>query len=193
LQRRSALKILGTGLLADRAEIVKAQLFQIASSPATYKLQFFTPAQNEMAAVLTEMIIPADEHSGGAQEAHVNLFIDLTVGNSAEAVRKEWTAGLAAFDAEANARFGKTFVRLDPAQRHQVMTTAAKNEEHPATPLEQFFGTLKTMTLNGYYTSATGIHRELNYKGNTALPGYYGCTHPQATAMVDHKAAEHKA
>jgi len=41
---------------------------------------------------------------------------------------------------------------------------------------------LKLMTINGYYTSATGIHKDLQYKGNTALPDYYGCTHPEHKA-----------
>ena len=82
MQRRSAIKILSTGLLADRAELVKGQLFQIAVSPASYRLQFFSPAQDELAIALTETIIPADDHSGGAREANVNLFIDLMVANS---------------------------------------------------------------------------------------------------------------
>jgi hypothetical protein len=56
---------------------------------------------------------------------------------------------------------------------------AARNEKHPATALEHFFAALKLMTINGYYTSAIGIHRDLQYKGNTALPDYYGCTYPE--------------
>jgi hypothetical protein len=182
LQRRSALKLLSTGILADRAEIVKGQLFQIASSPASYRLQFFTPAQNELAAALTETIMPADDHSGGAREANVNLFVDLMVANSEPAVQAEWRRGLAAFDAEAQRRFGMPYARLEANRQIEIMSFAAKNEAEPVTELDLFFRTLKSITLNGYYTSATGIHRELQYKGNTALPGYNGCTHPEHQA-----------
>jgi len=62
------------------------------------------------------------------------------------------------------------------------MMVAAQNEGKPSTDLERFFASLKLMTLNGYYTSPTGIHRDLQYKGNTALPNYYGCTHPEHQA-----------
>jgi hypothetical protein len=180
LQRRSALKLLSTGLVAD--ELLKSQLFQIASSPATYRLQFFSPAQNELAIALTETIIPEDSHSGGAREANVNLFIDVMLANSEPGVQQEWTRGFAAFDAESQRRFGAPFAKTNPSQQTEVMAFAAQNEANPSTDLERFFTTLKLMTLNGYYTSATGIHRDLQSKGNTALKNYYGCTHPEHQA-----------
>ena len=37
---------------------------------------------------LTEMIIPADDHSPGAREAKVGLFIDLIVAHSGEDVQR---------------------------------------------------------------------------------------------------------
>ena len=69
-----------------------------------------------------------------------------------------------------------------PESRLRSMAFAAKNEAHPSTGLERFFVTLKAMTLNGYYTSPTGIHRDLQYIGNTALKNYNGCTHPEHQA-----------
>ena len=182
MQRRSALKLLSAGILADKVELVKGQLFQIASSPASYKLQFLSPAQSELVTALSETIIPADSHSGGAKEANVNLFVDVMLANSDHAVQAEWTGGLNAFDAEAQRRFGAPFARLDAARQHEIMTFAARNEANPATDLERFFATLKTMTLNGYYTSPTGLHRDLQYIGNTALKNYNGCTHPEHQA-----------
>ena len=38
---------------------------------------------------------------------------------------------------------------------------------------------LKQMTVNGYYTSATGIHKEMEYVGNTYLAAFPECTHPE--------------
>jgi len=182
MQRRSALKLLSAGILADRADLVKGQLFQIASSPQSYRLQFLSPAQSGLAAALTETIIPADSHSGGAKEANVNLFIDVMLANSERAVQAEWTSGLNGFDAEAQRRFGSPFARLDAGRQHEIMTFAAASEANPSTELERFFVTLKLMTLNGYYTSPTGIHRDLQYIGNTALKNYNGCTHPEHQA-----------
>ena len=34
-------------------------------------------------------------------------------------------------------------------------------------------------TIDGYYTSAIGIHQDLEYQGNTALAEFPGCTHPE--------------
>jgi hypothetical protein len=182
VQRRSAIKLISTGLLADSKDIVKAQLLQIAAAPASYRLQFLNPASNELAIALTETIIPADDRSAGAREANVNLFIDVMVGNSESSVREQWTRGLAAFEAEAQRRFNVPYARLEAARQREIMSFAAQNEANPSSELDLFFRTLKLMTLNGYYTSPTGIHREIQYKGNTALPNYFGCTHPEHQA-----------
>src|SRR5262249_24967669 len=46
----------------------------------------------------------------------------------------------------------------------------------PARPLiEEFFATTKQATIHGYYTSETGIHQELKYKGNKHLVQFVGC------------------
>ena len=91
---------------------------------------------------------------------------------------------LAALDADATARFGRPFVRLDAAQVEAVLTDASKNEKAPAlrapagvdkTPLEVFFVTAKQATVHGYYTSEIGIHQELRYKGNKVLLQFVGC------------------
>jgi hypothetical protein len=182
MERRSLLKLIGAGVLAERVEAVEHQLFQIASAPATYRLQFFSPAQYETVDTLMELIIPADNHSPGAREAKVGYFADLIVANSDKTVQQMWTRGLEAFDAEARRRFGKPFGSIAAAEQDQILAAAAANEQHPAPGPENFFVQLKLMTINGYYTSSTGIHKDLQYKGNTALPDYYGCTHPEHRA-----------
>jgi len=114
------------------------------------------------------MIIPKDEHSPGAREAKVSYFIDLIVANSAKSVQDDWTRGL------------KLFTPF--SKRKEIMAAAAANEMKPSTDIERFFVELKQMTINGYYTSSIGIHRELKYIGNTALANYNGCTHPEHMA-----------
>jgi hypothetical protein len=58
----------------------------------------------------------------------------------------------------------------------------ARHEGSPETALEKFFAPLKRMTIDGYYTSKIGIHEDLEYKGNTALSEFPGCTHPEHQA-----------
>ena len=38
---------------------------------------------------------------------------------------------------------------------------------------------MKSMTADGYYTSQIGLVQELGYKGNTVLPSFPACTHPE--------------
>ena len=135
-----------------------------AWAPADYKLQFFTPAENELVDQLAEMIIPADAHSPGAHAAQVSLFADLMVATSEDAVKAQWQEGLRWFQ-EAAAK----------SSLAEALALAAAHEEHPTTPLERFFTTLKAMTVNGYYTSEIGIHRDLEYIGNTYLDSFPGC------------------
>jgi hypothetical protein len=42
-------------------------------------------------------------------------------------------------------------------------------------PLQAFFAAAKRATIQGYYTSEIGIHKELRYKGNQILANFVGC------------------
>lgn len=179
MERRTALKLIAAGVIAERLESAQHHLVQIAQAPAAYKLQFFGPAQNEVLDRLTDIIIPTDDHSPGAHEAKVSYFIDLMVASSNKSVQDEWVAGLKAVEADAQSRFGKAFLRCSLEQQDQIMAAMAANEGKPSTELERFFARLKSMTIDGYYTSEIGIHKDLQYKGNTALAEFPGCTHPE--------------
>ncbi len=112
-----------------------------------------------------EMIIPADNHSPGAHAAQVSLFADLMVSTSSDQIKNQWRNGLKLLRQEA--------ARSSLAE---ALAKAAENEGRPQTELEHFFAALKEMTINGYYTSAIGIHQDLQYVGNTYLPSFPGCT-----------------
>ena len=62
------------------------------------------------------------------------------------------------------------------------MRMMSSNEGSAGTELEKFFERLKSMTIDGYYTSSIGLHQDLAYEGNTAFPSYDGCTHPEHQA-----------
>ena len=133
-----------------------------------YKLQFFSEDESRLLDQLMEMIIPADSHSPGAHAAKTNLFADLMVATSDDAVKKQWRDGIRLIREEA--------ARSSLAE---ALRKAAGNEGNPQTDLEQFFALLKEMTVNGYYTSAIGIHQDLEYLGNTYLAAFPECTHPE--------------
>jgi hypothetical protein len=179
MKRRAALHLIAAGVVAEPSALSQHHRSTAAPAPTGGKLQFFTPAQDALLDRLTEMIIPADNHSPGAHEARVSRFIDNIVGHSAKEIQEQWTAGLELVDDEARRRFDKPFLQCHPPQQDEILTAMAAAEPEPKMPVEHFFARLKLMTVDGYYTSAIGIHRELQYKGNAVLTEFPGCSHPE--------------
>jgi hypothetical protein len=181
MERRIALKVIGAGVAADQLEAAQHHPATVRKSGGAYKLQFFTEEQNKLIDRLTEMIIPADNHSPGASAAKVNLFIDLMVRHSNKGVQDAWRSGLAAVDREAQTRFSQPFLKCSFAEQDQILASMAAHETKPSSDLEKFFVQLKLATIDGYYTSDVGIHKDLRYKGNTVLAEFPGCSHPEHT------------
>ena len=180
--RRGALRILGAGAgsvavwpwLSEEGASAFAEIQRKGGAPV---LKVLTAAQYATLVALTEAIIPADERSPGAREARVADYIDLILSEADDKLRKEWTDGIAALDADAVARAGVPFARLDPQQTWSVLIDASRDEKvrEGKTPVQKFFITAKQATIHGYYTSEIGIHRELRYKGNQILAEFVGC------------------
>ncbi|MGH9847059.1 MAG: gluconate 2-dehydrogenase subunit 3 family protein, partial [Blastocatellia bacterium] len=137
--------------------------------------KFFKAGQMALIATISELIIPTDEHSKGAVAAEVPQFIDLMISESPAETKKLWTDGLAAVDKMDAGGFNKASKDRQVA----ILTEISKNEMKPSTLEERFFKAIKNMTIDGYYTSKIGIHDELQYKGNTYLKEFKGCTHPE--------------
>jgi hypothetical protein len=143
-----------------------------AKSPA----HFFTPAQLAFVAELSETIIPADSHSGGAKAAKVADYIDQTLRESFDDTQKAlWREGLRLVDLMTRHYSEKSFVEASPEERVAVLTVLSNNERMTDLPEVRFFIELKRMTVRGYYTSKIGIHDELEYKGNRILQEFVGC------------------
>jgi hypothetical protein len=176
MKRRTALQVITAG--PSQLAVAQHHLIPLAPAPQSHKPQFFNPEQMEMLDQLTEMIIPADDRSPGAREAKVGLFIDLIVAHSDKDIQQQWSSGLKLVEAEAQKRATRPFLKCSAAEREQILAAMAAGEAEPRTKLEQFFARLKLMTVDGYYTSAIGIHRELQYKGNAVLSEFPGCRHP---------------
>ena len=177
MKRRTALQVLAASVAPEQLVTAQHHLVMLSQVPSSYQPRFFTHQQVELLAQLTEMIIPADDHSGGAREANVSHFIDLMVSQSDKDIQEQWSSGLKLVEAEAQKRYGKAFLNCDASEQGRIMAAMAAGEPAPKTDLERFFARVKLMTVDGYYTSAIGIHRELQYKGNAVLVEFPGCHH----------------
>jgi hypothetical protein len=125
--------------------------------------------------LLVDAIIPTDERSPGAREARVTDYIDLLLSEADAELRQQWVDGLAAVDAEASAKAGAPVAKLTAAQVESLLTALSVNERQPQTAAERFFVMTKRATIQGYYSSEIGIHKDLRYKGNQVLPEFHGC------------------
>lgn len=134
--------------------------------------RFLTPAELALLDELSELIIPADDHSPGARAAGVAAYIDARLAESLDADwRARWRAGLRAVDDLSQELHGRAFLEAAPDQRVVVLTRMAAGEANPQTPVERFFGEVKGWTVRGYYTSKIGIETDQEYKGNVYQTG----------------------
>jgi hypothetical protein len=167
--RRRTLVLLAAGVLPARLAVAQQQHHSAQANPGSYRPQFFSAEELTFLDQVTEMILPADDRSPGANAAGVANFIDLVVANSSPVVQQQWHAGIQSFGGAAR------FLALDTAGRSDVLQKAAEREDTPATEAGRFFVRLKGMTLHAYYTSEVGIRKELGYLGPEALSSFPGC------------------
>ena len=178
----ASLPVLGSAAVADEQAAHDHMQHGAAGAKADAKpepLKFFTEEENKTLIEMSERIIPADDHSPGAKAARVSEYIDLIVSVSPDEVKKSWRDGLAAVNNKSRDMLGKDFAAASEADQVKLLTEISKNERSPQTVEERFFRTIKGATIDGYYTSEIGIKKELEYKGNTYLKEFVGCTHPE--------------
>jgi hypothetical protein len=190
LSRRRALKILvGTAraaaslsVIAESAARVSSPVCHTASAAAempAHQPKFFRPEEVRALEGLSETIIPADDHSPGAKAARVWEYIDEIVADADKGTKDLWTQGLMSLKGMAEREHGKSFEDCTPDQQVALVEKICEHEENPTRLEERFFVAAKRATIDGYYTSAIGIHQDLQYQGNTALAEFPGCTHSE--------------
>jgi len=141
VSRRAALRRIGAGagaltLLPFLSDEGLAAFVQIQGTKAAPSLKALSASQYATLEALVEAIIPADDRSPGAREARVADYFDLVLSEAQPALKQEWLAGLAAFDAEAARRFGKPFVGLDAGQVETLLTDVSRYEVVTTKPEE---------------------------------------------------------
>lgn len=154
MQRRDLLKLMAGAALMPALQLTAGE----PGAPL-----YFTKEEFAALDELTEMIIPADEHSPGAHEAGVAKFIDKTVAEAFLPEDKQsWRSGLA------------PFLPLNKADRLAMLTKLAASEKDSKSEAERFFGQLKETTAFAYYTSSIGIHQDIQYIGNVIQEQFSG-------------------
>jgi Gluconate 2-dehydrogenase subunit 3 len=137
-----------------------------------------TVSQRQLAGVLSDLIIPADEHSGAATSVGVVDFIDEWVSApypDCQRDRPTVLAGFAWLDAEAARRFGKGFLALAAAQQTGICDDIcdAARAAPPHREAAAFFARYRDLTAAGFYSSPVG-RKDLGYIGNVPLGRFEG-------------------
>jgi len=137
-----------------------------------------TPDQRQLAAVLSDLIIPADEHSPSASAVGVVDFIDEWVSAPYPNHTRDRPIVLEGFrwlDEEATRRFGKGFADLDAAGQAAICDSVC--DASRATPerreAARFFALYRDLTAAAFYSSPAG-RTDLGYIGNVPLASFEG-------------------
>ncbi|ASZ10425.1 gluconate 2-dehydrogenase subunit 3 family protein [Chitinophaga pendula] len=132
-----------------------------------HKEKFFTDAEMKTITVLANIIIPADDHSGSAQDAKVPEFIEFIVKDQPN-YKLPMRGGLRWLDVQCLKDYSKGFTDCSKEQQIALVDKIAYPEKAPADMTQgvAFFNMMRNLTATGYFTSKTGIEY-LGYKGNT--------------------------
>jgi len=122
---------------------------------------------------LSDLIIPADDHSPGALAAGAADWIDFMSSNSPE-LREIFTGGMAWVDHDMQRRYSADFVDAKPDQQTAMLDLIGieKNTAPENAAGIHFFHWARNLVLDAYYTSPIGI-KELGYMGNTAVSEFH--------------------
>lgn len=191
--RRTALRTLAAGAVgAATSSVWVESLSALASQQAhTHAAQAAIAApkwvprvlnakQNEAVIALTELLIPETD-TPGAKGARVNRFIDTVLQKAPPTDRDAFLRGLAWVDERSQTLFKKDFGGASAADQTALLTTLSNDKNDAAEDRVgvQFFRAIKSMTIDGYYTSEIGLRQELGDSGELFLAQFAGCDHPE--------------
>jgi gluconate 2-dehydrogenase gamma chain len=142
-----------------------------------YAPKFFSPHFYKTLQTLCQTIIPADEQAKGAIEAGAPEFIDLITSENKD-YQIALGGGLMWLDNTCIDRYGKVYLDCTPEQQKKILDLIAYRKNFKKDPSlgqgVEFFGLLRRLTADGYFTSEIGIEY-LGYIGNTFVKDFPGC------------------
>jgi gluconate 2-dehydrogenase gamma chain len=182
ISRREALVLLGVSPLltaAGRPAPDRLTPHAPLRGPGTAEpeLRFFTPHEYATAAVLADLVIPADERSGSATQAGVVEFMDFMLDDApTDAPRVAIRGGLRWLDHESRHRFDSAFRELTEEQQTEILDDIAwPARARPAMSHGvAFFNAFRDLVLSGFFSSELGVE-DLRYLGNTVVIEWPGC------------------
>jgi gluconate 2-dehydrogenase gamma chain len=153
---------------------------QAAMAAADWTPTILTPRQNETVIILTELIIPETD-TPGAKATHVNRFVDRVLAVAKPEDRGAFLRGLEWIDQRSHVLFGTGFAATDPENQTSLLSrlSAAANADNEDPVGVEFFQAIKSMTINGYYSTEIGLRRELGDSGRLFQAVSQGCDHPE--------------
>ena len=187
MNRRDSLKALGIGTLSASAllagchpktaeenaseaaatDTTGRQPFEAERDKALLKQTYFDKHEMATIAVLADLIIPRDGHSGSATDAKVPDFIEFIVKDEPEH-QLPMRGGLKWLDVHCLNSYDRAFIACTAQQQKAVLDQIA----YPslAKPGMQqgvaFFNKMRDLTAIGFFTTKMGIE-DLGYKGNS--------------------------
>lgn len=128
--------------------------------------KFFTPHEMATIAVLSDIIIPADDISGSATEAGVPDFIEFMVKDRPQN-QIPMRGGLRWLDVQCMNAFDKPFKDCSAGQQIEMVDKIAYPEKAKPEFRQgvSFFTLMRNLTISGFYTSKIGL-KDIGYQGN---------------------------
>lgn len=140
-----------------------------------WEAQFFTDHEFETVRQLANMVIPADERSGNAEDAGVPEFIDFMMLDRPEN-QTPMRGGLSWLDVQCQKMFGGRFINCSAQQKREILDEIAYPDS--ARPEMQagvnFFNQFRDLVATGFWSSKMGI-RDIGYRGNQPYD-WQGCS-----------------
>jgi len=137
-----------------------------------------TPAQLDLVAVLSDIIVPAEGDVPAATAVGVPEVINEWI-SAPYPLQQEHRAvivpGLAWTDAESTRRFGKTFIKVSAEQQLEIVDDIAFS--NPETPIDlklpvSFFDGLRQLVAGAFFSSPEGM-KDIGYMGGVPIYGDY--------------------
>ena len=134
--------------------------------------------QRQLATALSDLIIPADEHSPAASAVGAVDFIDDWISAPYAPQRADRAVvlkGLTWLDGESRKRYARPFAKLHETEQRAICDHICDASRAPADLKgpAQFFATYRNLTAAGFYITAAG-RKDLDYVGNFPLKQFDG-------------------
>lgn len=200
VSRRGLFQILGSvpAVAIAGAGLAQAQTHDHGDAAATPPAQpafvrrVFSDHQWKTVQTLSDLVIPADDHSASATQAGVPEAIDDWLDfrsnqDRNDNLRAEILGGLAWLDRESRTLGAADFVGLSADRQKQILDRiafpdrAAKEDRHGVA----FFNRFRDLVVGFYVSSKAGI-AFLPYLGNRAVAHWEGCD-PKVWAIIEER------